>query len=161
MPLIAQSARAHPSSCLLLCAATVYVGCGAGSSSGSTSASNLDAGSDAAANAASCPAGPASGDFPCDVGAIIAARCQPCHQNPTKNGAHFSLLSYEDTRQPFGPGTLRFQRMAQVIEPDFLPHMPPHGQPQPTLAELDTLRAWFRGCALPTSEGKGCDANSQ
>jgi uncharacterized membrane protein len=114
---------------------------------------------DAAADAAvaSCSAGPASGDFPCDVGAVIKARCQPCHQRPPVNGAHFPLLSYEDTRQPFGPGTLRFQRMQQVIEPDFLPHMPPHGAQQPTVQELETLRAWFRSCAPPAAEGLGCD----
>lgn len=137
-----------------------------GSGTASPAAPLSDAGgaalaSDASADAStSCGPGPSTGDFPCNVGAVIKARCQPCHQDPPQNGAHFPLLSYEDTRQPFNPQRLRFQRMAQVIEPDFLPHMPPHGATQPNAAELTTLRAWFAGCALPTSEGKGCDSRT-
>jgi hypothetical protein len=104
-----------------------------------------------------CRAGPATGDFPCDVGAVIQARCQSCHRDPPQNGAHFPLLRYEDTRAPFGPDTLRFQRMAQVIEPGFLPHMPPANAPQLSAAEFQTLRDWLQGCALPVSEGRGCD----
>jgi uncharacterized membrane protein len=99
------------------------------------------------------------GDFPCDVGMVIQARCQPCHQVPQRNGAHFPLLTYEDTRQPFGTdGALRFNRMTQVIEPGFLPHMPPNGATQPTPSELETLRSWFKACAPPVAEGTGCDA---
>ncbi len=103
-----------------------------------------------------CGTGPSTGDFPCEVGAVIKSRCQPCHQNPPQHGAHFPLLSYADTRQPFNASMLRFQRMAQVIEPDFLPHMPPHGAAQPSAAELATLRAWFAACALPGSQDAGC-----
>ncbi len=115
-----------------------------------------DAGADAA-SVASCSTGPASGDLPCDVAAVIESKCQPCHERPPLNGAHFPLLSYEDTRQPFGAGTLRFQRMQQVIDPDFLPHMPPHGAEQPSPAELAILRGWLQSCALPVAEGAGCD----
>jgi hypothetical protein len=142
----------------------LVAGCSSGSgalaagSAGAAGAGSVlqDAGLDASA-AAKCSAGPASGDFPCEVGAVIKSRCQPCHQRPPLNGAHFALLSYEDTRQPFGAGKLRFERMQQVIEPDFLPHMPPHGAAQPSLAELAILRAWLQSCALPAPEGAGCD----
>jgi hypothetical protein len=128
-------------------------------SAGAQDADAVDAAQDVAmAGAASCGPGPSAGDFPCDVGAVIAARCQPCHQQPQKNGAHFPLLSYEDTRQPFGTsGLVRFQRMAQVIEPDGLPHMPPRTAAQPSDSELQTLRAWLASCAQPVAEGSGCD----
>lgn len=139
-------------------AASPSAGSDAASSDAGRDAASADAGTDAAGSA-SCDAGPSTGDFPCDVGAVIAARCQPCHQQPQLNGAHFPLLRYEDTREPFGSGgKLRFQRMAQVIEPDFLPHMPPSTAPQPMPPELATLRSWLATCALPVPEGTGCDA---
>jgi len=103
--------------------------------------------------------GPLVGDLPCDVGTVLENKCQPCHQQPPKNHAHFPLLTYEDTQQPFGivPDERRWQRMAQVVEPGGQPHMPYGNAPQLTPAELDTLRAWFRACARPAPEGQGCD----
>jgi hypothetical protein len=47
--------------------------------------------------------------------------------------------------------------MAEVIEPDGVPHMPFKDAPQPSTAQLDTLRAWFAACAPPVAEGTGCD----
>jgi hypothetical protein len=104
----------------------------------------------------------ASGDLPCPVAAVISARCQPCHQSPPKNGAHFPILSYEDTQQKFGiDGLLRFQRMGEVIAPGGLPHMPPVDHPQLASDELDTLLGWLSACAPPVPEGSGCDTNHQ
>src|SRR5882724_6086874 len=45
---------------------------------------------------------PTTGDFPCDVFAVIHTRCNPCHTMPTKNGAPFPLLTFEDTQQLYG-----------------------------------------------------------
>lgn len=105
-----------------------------------------------------CPPGPATGDLPCDVGAVLQAKCQPCHTIPRMNGAPFPLRSYEDTQQPLGTtGLLRWQRMAQVIEPNNFPHMPPIGYPQLSDADFATLRGWFAACAQPVPEGTGCD----
>jgi hypothetical protein len=103
-----------------------------------------------------------AGDLPCPVATVLMAKCQPCHQRPPRNGAHFSLFSYEDLIQPFGlTGLLRWQRMAQVIEPDGSPHMPPNiptlMAPQLTDQELMTLRGYFEACAPPVPEGTGCD----
>ena len=110
-------------------------------------------------------AGSAHGDFPCDVAAVLAARCFPCHRSPTKNKAPFSLLTWEDTQKPWGLlGLERWQRMAEVITPPNLPHMPPSspnspGGPQPQLddAQRATLLRWFSTCAPPVAEGTGCD----
>jgi hypothetical protein len=103
-----------------------------------------------------------SGDLPCLIAAVLMAKCQPCHQKPPRNGAHFSLLSYEDLVQPFGlTGLLRWQRMAQVIELDGSPHMPPNTPtlmaPQLMDQELMMLRDYFAMCAPPVVEGTGCD----
>jgi hypothetical protein len=86
------------------------------------------------------------------------ARCQPCHQIPQKNGAHFPILSYEDTQQKFGvDGLLRFQRMSEVISPGGLPHMPPVDHPQLSADQFNTLIGWLDACAPPVPEGTGCD----
>jgi hypothetical protein len=67
-------------------------------------------------------------------------------------------LTYEDLQTQFGiTGLVRWQRMAEVIEPGNAPHMPPRDQPQLTLSDLATLRGWFGACAPPVSEGAGCD----
>src|SRR5207248_7411483 len=95
-----------------------------------------------------CAHGPSAGDLPCDVDMVLMGKCQPCHQTPQKNGAKFPLLTYEDTQQPFG-SRRRWQRMAEVIEPDGVPHMPYKTAPQLTSAELQTLRDWFKACAPP------------
>ena len=105
----------------------------------------------------SCNSAIKSGDYPCDVGTVIQNRCQECHQNPPQHGAHFSLLKFEDTQQPYIAGELRWQRMAQVIEPDTVPHMPYQDAGQLSTDELKTLRDWFVDCAPPVPEGQGCD----
>lgn len=110
-----------------------------------------------------CSPGPTLGDLPCDVGTVLHDKCQPCHQSPPLSGAKFPLLTYEDTQQPFGTtGKLRWQRMAEVIEPGSVPHMPYRSSkypntPQLTDSELQTLRDWFKACAPPVPEKQGCD----
>ena len=110
-----------------------------------------------------CAPGPGKGDLPCDVAAVLKAKCQTCHGAPLQNNAKFAVLTYEDTRQPFGTsGKRRWQRMAEVIEPGAVPSMPKRSAELPntpllTAAELATLRGWFGTCAPGTDEGKGCD----
>jgi hypothetical protein len=121
---------------------------------------SVDGGADAAPDLEPCPPMPTVGDLPCDVAAVLAARCQVCHTVPRKNGAPFPLLSYEQTHQQFGTtALLKWQRMAQVIEPGNLPHMPPADHPQLEASDFATLHAWFDQCAPPVSEGTGCDAD--
>jgi hypothetical protein len=101
---------------------------------------------------------PRSGELPCDVAAVLKAKCQPCHQQPPKNHAPFPELTYQDLLMPYGTvGLLRWQRMSEVIEPGNAPHMPPRDQPQLTASDFATLRGWFAACAPPAPEGMGCD----
>ncbi|MFO0758129.1 MAG: hypothetical protein U0359_16660 [Byssovorax sp.] len=108
---------------------------------------------------------PATGDFPCDIFAIIHKSCNPCHQDPPLNGAPFPILTYEDTQQPFGSkGKKRYQRMAEVIAPASGPFMPlqPNNVGVDPLddATRDKLAAWL---AAPTAEpeGMGCECPGQ
>ena len=135
--------------CLLWAVACTSNSSTSNSSPASTSTSN---------NASPCSSVPnSSGDYPCDVGAVIQNRCVQCHQSPPQHGAHFPLLRYEDTQQPYTASELRWQRMAQVIEPGVSPHMPYQDAGQLTSNELETLEAWFKACAPPVPEGQGCD----
>ena len=110
------------------------------------------------AQACAAVTGPTVGDLPDDVNTVLRGRCQICHSAPPQNQAPFSLVSYEDTQTPFGITDKRkWQRMAQVIEPDGLPHMPRDGAPQLADSELATLREWFAACAPPIPEGTGHD----
>lgn len=112
---------------------------------------------DAAVEAAVCAPPPDAGDLPCDVSAVFQNRCQTCHTSPPQNGAPFPLLTYEDLTSTYSADLLRWQRVAQVIEPSSGLHMPPFTQPQLTQSDFDTLHAWFAACALAVPEGTGCD----
>lgn len=129
------------------------------SSCGSGRGMTSDAGASSTGLLCADAGGPTVGDLPCDVARVLKDKCQACHQEPPRSGAHFPLLTFEDTQQPFGitPGERRWQRMAQVIEPGTLPHMPYGSAPQLTPAEFLILRTWFRACAPPLPEGTGCD----
>lgn len=123
------------------------IACAQGPGHGTTTGEPADSG---------CALGPARGDLPCDVAAVLKSKCQPCHQTPPQNGAHFPLLNYEDTQAPLG-AMRRWQRMAEVTRPDGLPHMPAAPGPPLTDAEFVTLQTWFSACAPPKPEGQGCD----
>src|SRR5688500_18363575 len=49
---------------------------------------------------ADCPVttpGPTTGCYPPEVFSVLDAKCHRCHQDPTQNGAPFSLLDYAKT----------------------------------------------------------------
>jgi hypothetical protein len=115
---------------------------------------------------ASCPATRPTGTIPSDVAAVLSAKCQPCHQSPTKNHAPFPLLTYADTQKadPLPPytGLPIWQVMHTVIQPGGVPHMPFGNAPQLTAAEMQTLDGWLLGCALPvTGDDAALEASSE
>jgi hypothetical protein len=113
---------------------------------------------DAPADAGVCTP-PLTGDLPCDVAGVLAI-CQNCHNVPQVRNAPFPFLTYEDTQAAYFGPMRRWERMAQVIEPNDAVHMPPRTAtdiPQLTDPQLDTLRNWFRACTPPEPEGQGCD----
>lgn len=109
--------------------------------------------------AACAPNAGAAGELPCDVAAVLAARCQQCHRSPPCHKAPFPLLTYEDTQHPWGiQGLQRWQGMAErVTDPNPLSRMPPRDQPQLDDPQMATLRSWFIACAPPAPESAGCD----
>jgi hypothetical protein len=157
----------------------------ASSTSGSTSTSTSGSSSSGGPDARNCPTIPKTGDFPCDVFAVIHSICNKCHTNPTKNGAPFQLLTYADTQQPFkalldngcttdadcGPTAgncvdglckgLRFQQMWLSIGGISCPQMPfgetpIYERPDGGAEEYATLHTWLGNCAPPLPAGTGC-----
>jgi len=57
----------------------------------------------------------------CNVQAILASKCQRCHGAPTRYGAPFALVSYDDTQLTDKKGRPRFERIAKAIEQRSMP----------------------------------------
>ena len=96
-----------------------------------------------------CGTSPATGSFPADIAAILAAKCQPCHNDPQKNGAPFPLLTYDDVHKPFVGTRPIYQQMYLQIQPGADPRMLFGNAPQLTPGEFSTLAAWLISCAPP------------
>lgn len=90
----------------------------------------------------------------CEVHAILARRCQRCHQSPTQLGAPFPLLEYSDIQAEYPPGSgqLVRSRIPQVIRYGIMPPVTlPLDPPVEELerSEIDALLVWFEEGALP------------
>jgi hypothetical protein len=114
---------------------------------------------DGSMTADTCPMTLQSGDFPCDVFAVIHTNCNPCHANPKLNGAPFPLLTFDDTQQPFTACQLIFQRMYDQTRPSACPRMPLGGMLD--TADYATLSNWLLMCAPPLPAGTGCGCLSE
>jgi hypothetical protein len=114
---------------------------GGGGSSGSSTAG---AGSGGAAGAAATGArGGAAGatgaggfggarpvnSLPCEVQAVLKARCQPCHQDPPLNGAPMRLLTWSDV---YGKADEMYAKLSAD-------EMPPPGAPDLSRDQASTL----------------------
>lgn len=88
--------------------------------------------------------------FPCEVEAVLKAKCQRCHDDPQKNGAPFPLLAWSDTQTDYF-GKPVYERMFSVVSSDFMPFvsLPLNPPVEPlTAAEKETLLDWLV-CATP------------
>lgn len=107
------------------------------------------AGTDPAAAAGGAPAGPAATSvpggaaatgLPCEIDALLAARCRSCHSNPPS--APMALLTYEDLAAPAKSDTAKsnavvaLERMKSEARP-----MPPAGD-KASAAELAAFETW-------------------
>jgi hypothetical protein len=92
----------------------------------------------------------------CQALAVLQAKCQRCHQDPTKNGAPMSLLTWEDTHAPWSATQDVHDVMLAAVERDFMPYVVLNNPPtnlmppvEPLAAdEKTTLVAWLRQGAL-------------
>jgi hypothetical protein len=104
-----------------------------------------------------------TGAYPCDVGAIIEAKCQRCHQTEdalsechaagTCVKGPFSLLTWADTRVLYG-GTPVYEHIPRVVKSGAMPFMASDISPPVealTESEKTTLIEWAEGCAPPAA----------
>ena len=98
--------------------------------------------SDAAAGGDTTPDAAPVGFFPCDVEAVLKAKCHTCHTQPLKNGAPFPLLEYANTQMPYGTTMRIWQVMKTAVETDYMPFVgSPTGPLEP--AQKTTLLTWL------------------
>ena len=109
------------------------------------------------------PEGSSGSFFPCDVEAILVAKCQRCHNSPavladcypkgTCEKGPFPLLVWSDTRRDIG-GTRPLDAIAQVVASGFMPFQSTRlTEPVAKLtpAEKQTLIRWVEACAPPSA----------
>lgn len=110
-------------------------GAAASAAAQSTGASATDP---AAAGAAPAPGAPTG--LPCEVDALLAARCRSCHSNPPM--APMALVTYEDLAAPSKSDPSKSTAMAALerMTSSSAP-MPPSGE-RANESEITAFRAW-------------------
>ena len=129
---------------------------GGSSGSGGSAGIGGEAG-DAAVDAPTCPIiDPAivTPALPCEVEAVLKAKCQRCHQEPPLNGASFPLLTWENTQAIYFKKPIH-ARMLNAVTTGFMPYMALELDPpvEPlTEDEKATLIAWLSECGPPAEQ---------
>jgi hypothetical protein len=103
-------------------------GAGAAASAGSGGAAGALGAAGAAGAGAFGGARPVNG-LPCEVQAVLKARCQPCHQDPPLNGAPMRLLTWSDV---YGKADEMYAKLSAD-------EMPPPGAPDLSRDQASTL----------------------
>jgi uncharacterized membrane protein len=112
--------------------------------------------------AADADASPAAGQFfPCDVEAVLRAKCHTCHTMPPRNGAPMSLLTWAATQNlASGSATQKiWERARDYVANNYMPYM---GSPTGPLtpAEKATLLGWLTAGAPPAAQACPSDAGA-
>lgn len=105
---------------------------------------------------------PATGELPCEIATILAARCGQCHRPEAELTACFEagqclrapfpLRRWADVEVALGDGRAVREHMRDAVESEFMPLVvarldPPSTPLEP--AERATLLAWLDACAPP------------
>lgn len=76
--------------------------------------------------------------LPCDVEAVLRAKCRACHSNPPTNGAPFPLVTQDDFLAPYFSKSVR-ETAITAISTDY---MPLNGPPLPA-NEKELMLGWL------------------
>lgn len=133
------------------------VGAGAdssgGSSTGGSSVGGSTVGGSASQAGSTSAAGTSSGsgEFPCEVQALLATKCQACHKveppGALLSAADFSKPSKVDPQKTVGQVALERVQLTTNLR------MPPAPLEAATAAEIAALSSWIQGGAKPTTCG--------
>ena len=142
-----QSRRGVGTCAVLICAtALVLAAC-------SSPAAN-DASLPGAPTSAADSGAPADSEW-CAADLVLSHKCRRCHQDPPKNGAPFSLLTYADTQVVDRQGKPRFVRMADAVSSGYMPAQFVSLDPPVealTAEERATLLGWCDAGAPPGAD---------
>ncbi|HEX6240954.1 MAG TPA: hypothetical protein VFZ61_08670, partial [Polyangiales bacterium] len=92
--------------------------------------------------------------LPCEVQRVLAARCQGCHQSPTRFGAPTPLLDYADLHATGSGGEPLWRRVGARIADDERP-MPPPPNARLSDDEQKLLGDWIEAGGPPAKQGDG------
>ena len=91
------------------------------------------------------------GDIPCAPDRVLQNVCQHCHSSPPKNGAPFSLVTYDDTQREMDGHPLWFF-MEKYVTARIMP-LPPV---EISDGDRAVLLAWLRAGAPARAPGDSC-----
>jgi mono/diheme cytochrome c family protein len=127
-------------------------GSGNGIDAGGSNAGNGSAGTSSAQAGANTAAGTTgNGEFPCEVQALLATKCQACHKLEPPG----ALLSPSDFTRPskVDPQKSIGQVAVERVQSTTSVRMPPAPLEAATPAEIAALANWVQGGAKPTACG--------
>lgn len=90
--------------------------------------------------------------LPCDVDAVLKARCQTCHASAPKYGASVPLVTWDDLQKP-GPGGSSNKKVYELVKArihDAERPMPPSPQPRLADKEAAAIDGWIAAGAKAT-----------
>lgn len=106
--------------------------------------------------------------FPCDVDAVLEAKCRRCHNTDavldvcypqgTCLRGPFPLVTYDDTRVDIGGGTIVHERMDDVVASGYMPFQTPDIQPPVQTLTEDEKRILLDWLAAGAPPGR-CDCS--
>jgi hypothetical protein len=76
--------------------------------------------------------------FPCELEAVLKAKCRRCHTEPARFGAPFSLLAWDVTRTLLH-GAPIYEKMGHSVKIGFMPYQAPANPPIARLTEAEKL----------------------
>jgi hypothetical protein len=127
---------------------------GVGGAAGAMGGGAAGGGATGGAGGGEAAGGAASGGLPCEVNALLVARCQQCHSNPPVFGAPMPLVTRADllAPAPTDATTTVGARSVVRVHDDVKP-MPQPPNPRASEAEVAALEAWVSAGMPASSEG--------
>ncbi len=98
--------------------------------------------------------GPAAGELPCAVAAVIE-KCESCHVDPPQFGAPMPLVTVADFQERGRDGS-RLSELVMSRIADSATPMPPAPNARLDEAETATLQGWFDAGMPARAEGESC-----
>lgn len=99
-----------------------------------------------------------TGEYPCEVQAIMDDICASCHSDPVQNGAPFPLAAYGDAQVLEGTQVIYAKIVGAVgLAADPVDFMPLGGPALDDAQRTALMDDWACVCAPPRPDGETCE----